>query len=412
MSVLGGHWSGTIAGSRVGTFELELEDRQGKLEGILRLLDNSSELPTQYDCAGAVEENRIDLSIAPRVFPQDMQLLPGRAKGNILPDGSIAGEWQTEDGGEGTFVGVKHTGLVPQAVLSGGGAGSTMAMRYERGNRLSSCAVDVDILRRIYRDLNAGSDEAARLELGRTPHSPEVTGAMPPVTVSEPARMRYLYSVTILATGADGEQILSLDPSLLDEGKLPTPLQSIKFAIGDLYEHLQRMPAPNRAVITLDFSRPALFDLSNVSNSPTPNGSTIMVGGYESMWVSGVYGKITTTLRQCRVKTGWLHSRYTYDILLFLIGLPACFSVATLLARNFVIDIAATIGIFLFAALASLLFFRVAFGAVRWLLPYAEFSHPPQPMHRQVRIAGSVLILGVVGSLAAAAIWGSVFRAR
>ena len=38
---------------------------------------------------------------------------------------------------------------------------------------------------------------------------------------------------------------------------------------------------------------------------PTPNASVISVYGSDSIWVSGVFEKLTSTLREGRVGTGW-----------------------------------------------------------------------------------------------------------
>jgi hypothetical protein len=217
--------------------------------------------------------------------------------------------------------------------------------------------------------------------------------------------MRELFKVSILVRGTNGEQIVSDDPALLRDGALPKPIQSVQFDIGGIYQLIQKQLAPNRATVTLDFSRPPLFDLTNASNAPTPNASLIHVIGTDSMWVSGLVDRITTTLRQGRVSTGWIHSRYAYDVALLFLGLPASLAVATIAARRLGNEFPSQLAMFLFFFMALVIIFRLAFSGVRWLLPYLEYSAPPQPMHRQVRVLLSIVILGVLSSLTAASIF-------
>ncbi len=53
------------------------------------------------------------------------------------------------------------------------------------------------------------------------------------------------------------------------------------------------------------------------------------------MWASGVYEKVTSTLLQGRLRTGWLHTGYTYNVLLVIIGLPGAIALATLIGNWF-----------------------------------------------------------------------------
>jgi hypothetical protein len=123
------------------------------------------------------------------------------------------------------------------------------------------------------------------------------------------------------------------------------------------------------------------------------------------MWVSGVYEKMAAILHHGQTKSGWIHSRYTYDALLFAIGLPAALAAASLASQTARTSLATQLAAFVFVALFSLAAFRLAFSAVKWLLPVVEFTGLPQPLHRQIRLALSTIVLGSVGSLGATLIW-------
>jgi hypothetical protein len=410
MNFISGTWTGTISGTNVGSFILELEEKDGQLSGNIRLTDFNLGLSI-FDCAGVIRDNNINLDITPRSFPEGSRIAPGKVVGAIQPDGSLTGHWSTELGTAGTFIAFKREIPSGQPIGVNTSASPAMAVSFEKQTRLKSCVIDIDILRRIYRELSTGSDEAARLEIAKqTQLSTAPAAANVPPQQLDFAKTRSLYNVTILAKGLNGEQIMSLDPAILDESHLPKPLVSIQFDIGNFYQYMRNMLAPNRATIRLDFTKPPLFDLSNPSLAPTPNDSIIMVAGNDSMWVSGVYEKMVTTLRHGRVRSAWLHSRYTYDALLLILGLPAALAAGSLIGNLVTGNTLKQFATFLFALFLSLSVFRIAFSAIRWLLPMVEFSGLPQPLHRQVRWVISTVILGAIGSLAAALVWFAITK--
>jgi hypothetical protein len=216
MNFLSGTWSGTISGTNVGTFTLELHDSAGQLTGLLSLTEPGAGLFV-YDCTGEVNETRVTLRVSPRVVPDEAQASEGTARASIQPDGSLAGDWEMNRGTSGTFFARKQVLAQPVAARGGSSATPAMAVSFEKSTRISSCVVDIDVLKRIYRELSTGSDEAARLELARQHQL-----AMAPASVGAPpqtpdyAQIRSHYSITILARGLNGEQIFSLDPGLLN----------------------------------------------------------------------------------------------------------------------------------------------------------------------------------------------------
>ena len=358
--------------------------------------------------AGSADNSGVQLNLTPSSFPEGADVGPVRAEGVIQEDGSLSGEWRSTVGTRGTFLAFKRDPLVSGESQA---AQPQVAISYTKRRGVIPCAVDSEVLRRIFRELSAGSDEAARLEIARQAQVGALTGAQPTsATAADLAQVRGAYSVMVTARGRTGEQKLALDSAILEEENLPKPLEVVEFNIGTWYQHSNNMQAPNRARVTLDFTKPPPFELSNPSLAPTPNNSGIEVVGNDSMWVSGVYEKLTSTLQQGRLRIGWLHGQYTYDVLLILIGLPGVAATATLFgrwlgARYFEGAILSQFAGFVLSFWIALYLFRFSFSLVRWLLPLVEFSPPVQPLHRQIRLAVSVVVLGLIGSLAATALW-------
>lgn len=397
MNDYSGRWVGRLNGTNSGNFVLTLEQSGSVLRGELRLSDAAYGLAV-FGVEGSTRGDTAEFALEPREAAEGVSLSPGTAKVAVQADGSLAGTWETVGQTFGGFVAVREAQPDGDDRPEAPTAAAATAIQYEKRTRVRSCVVDHDTLRRLFRDLMSGADEAARLDLARRQGQSGV----------ELAAVRSGYSVTIMARGEDGEQVITLDPKVLETGLLPKPLRSISLDIGPYYRLINNgSEAPNRASVSLDFSRPPLVDVSNPSGTPTPNDSSIAVNGNDSIWVAGVYQKLLSTLAQGRVRTGWLHSAHVYDVLLFAAGLPASLILAASTASRVQSGSPYVWAAFVFVALVALMAFRVGFSFVRWLLPYVEFTTLSQPLHRQIRIVLATITLGVLASLVAAALWGA-----
>jgi hypothetical protein len=406
---LGGRWVGRLQGTNSGTFVLTLDQNEAVLKGDLRLNDFTLGLAV-FDVTGAIEEHSVTFVLTPREAVSGVELREGSAKASLQADGTLTGTWGTHAGTFGTFVAVREGAPFPVEPITAPTGAAATAISYEKKTRVPSCVVDNDSLKRLYRDLSTGADEAARLDLARRQQLSDGQE-----TVHQPtslALVRALYSVTIIARGESGEQIVTLDAQMLSLDVLPKPLKSITLDVGFYYRlRTNGVDAQNRASVTLDFTKPPLVDLRNASGSPTPNESAIAVYGNDSIWVAGVFERIGSTLAQGRVRTGWLHSAYVYDGLFFAVGMPVGLATAAATASAMTVDGRSApyvIAVFLFVLYAALMAFRIGFSFVRWLLPYVEFSRLNEPVHRQIRLVIATLTLGILTSLAAAAIWAAL----
>jgi hypothetical protein len=399
-----GRWIGRIDGTNQGSFLFAVQQTDTKLSGELNLNDSKYGIAV-FDALGTIEADAITFLLTPRATSPGVEIKTATVRGIVEDDGTFRGQWETEGGTLGTFVAIQEDtsrqNLKATAVPSNPAVTATL---FEKSTRLPASVVDYDMLRRVYRDLKIGAEEASRLAIataqaspasGRPPHSPE--------------NIRLLNSVSIVARGTSGEQVVTIDPDVLNRELLPKPLLFITFEIG-LYHRLMLNggEAPNRVLVNFDFSKPAIFDLSNPSGSPTPNNSSIKVTGTDSIWVSGVYEKVLSTVREGKA-TSWLHLSHVYDVLFAVLGLPVALASAAVLsewiAGSLTGKTAYKIGVFAFALYAALMIFRLAFSFTRWLLPYIEFAPMPQPRYRRLRAIFATMILGILGSLGAAAIW-------
>jgi hypothetical protein len=210
--------------------------------------------------------------------------------------------------------------------------------------------------------------------------------------------------VTVVAVGVKGEQIVTHDESGLSDHNLPAALASIVLDSAWLMRQVLGGQDPvNRCFVLFDFGKPPLLDLSNPSDSPTPNASNFRVVAANSTWAAGVREVVETTLDANRLQRQWLHKPHTYDLLLFLGGIPlslwgtwrvnGAWVHGTSLEPN-------GLGVLLlvYVFLALLMAFRALFSVSRWLWPFVEFQRNGKKVEEGLRYAFWAVVLGVAAT--------------
>ncbi len=393
MADFGGRWIGRIEGTNSGNILVELTQQNRSLSGRVRLNDSRLGVSV-FEACGEAGEDQIALNLTPIEAMPGIVVPSAKMRAKMQSDGSIRGEWETDGGTAGIVIAVREQQIQQGLNTFDPQAAAATAFVFDKNARVPPCVVDYDTLRQLYREMSLGAAEALRMAL-----------ADPNNTVDEKV-LRLAHAVTIQAWADNGDQIITLDGNVLRQESLPRPLRVIRFELGLYYRIVLKGESPNRAFVTLDFAKPRPFDLSNPSGSPTPNNSAISVIGNGSIWVSGIYQKLLSTLEQGKTGVRWLHSAYVYDLLLLMLGLPfgltfaavVSYRVATILSLRPAVY---SVALFVFMITAALTTFRLAFSFARWLLPNVEFAPRRQPLERRIRTIFAVLILGVLGSLGA-----------
>jgi len=111
-----------------------VEEHQGELNGIVRLTDFGLGLFV-YDCIGKVPEKHVDFGIIPRTFPLRSQASQDKVSDTIQPDGSLMGEWSTEQGTSGTFLALKQDIPTEQTESANVSAAPAMVVAFEKQMR-------------------------------------------------------------------------------------------------------------------------------------------------------------------------------------------------------------------------------------------------------------------------------------
>lgn len=105
-----GRWAGNVFGTNTGRVLLDLEEKNGRLQGTIRINDSVTGL-AMYSCSGDTGDV-LDLEITPVSAQPGVEVAGGRVRGYLRPDGSVSGDWETVAGTAGTFQVFPHTALM------------------------------------------------------------------------------------------------------------------------------------------------------------------------------------------------------------------------------------------------------------------------------------------------------------
>lgn len=244
-----------------------------------------------------------------------------------------------------------------------------------RQARLPACVISVQDLRRLYSDLSEKAADALERHIASAP-KPEESSDEDWEALKN--RIRSIGRLTAIVIGANGEQSVDQSSIPLEDDQLPDRITSVTF---DSYSALQRENiAPlHRFRLNLDFTEPPTFGAYNPWNVPTPNGSNLEVTGADSTWVTGVYESALGFFRGRAKRRGWLHSALAFNLLNWLVGMPAALWIVfrfDQIAAPFFNSIDAVLrgAIYIYIVLVVLLLFRLIIGGFRWMLPIVELE--------------------------------------
>ena len=181
----------------------------------------------------------------------------------------------------------------------------------------------------------------------------------------------------------------------------PSDIQSIFFSTRTEYTKLSNGTDPIRYIeIYIDFDRPLAIDFINIPSHPTKNGSVYDVNGKGMTWVNGAYMRLETFFDTRKRKIEWVHRQGTYDLVLWIIGIPLIFwgiyGVSGILNMHLWQDFF-RIGVYVFQFFIFANIFKAIFNYARWVFPLVEYtgSKHPAKLHKIFLLA---IVVGVFAS--------------
>lgn len=209
------------------------------------------------------------------------------------------------------------------------------------------------------------------------------------------------FELKITISGKNGEELWGTIKEVFSSVNFPDEVKSLFVDSESTLRHVHNYIPNNSFKIFMDFNKPKIFDLSLLPSRSTPNESNIEVKGYDATWVNGVFSEIKKFINERSSTLSIVHAHSIYDILLWVLGLPASFWVCNKLSSQIESAFApdntfATSALYVYAFIATLFVFRVLFHYLRWVCPLVEYRSKGNKIlvHRAIL---AVLCLGWFG---------------
>jgi hypothetical protein len=182
--------------------------------------------------------------------------------------------------------------------------------------------------------------------------------------------------MVVTVYGSSGEWIATNADEALSSESLPDSITTVVYDSASLFRAQVKVEPYNSFTVVLDFSRTHILDLTNLAVSPDPNKSSVRVLGDNDTWVKAVYDDLKRFFDERARPVGWLYSQFSYDLLLWFVGLPASFAFVYRLEegirRRVEIPISMQAPFYLLLFILSLLVFRITFNYTKWVFPKIE----------------------------------------
>jgi hypothetical protein len=212
-------------------------------------------------------------------------------------------------------------------------------------------------------------------------------------------RIRKLMKVEYEFSASHGDHILGFGCPVVED--FPDRLSSFFISNSAFAKRVVNQSPLNHVNAYLSFSTPSLkLDLITLPSNPTENRSVINVVGKNENWVRATAEKLEEFFQKKKTLRPVIHGSGAYDLLLFglylpvIIGLLAKFDEQILLWINEKsIILNAIIAIYVF--FLALLFGRLLFQTIRWLLPPTEYFKSSRTTATVARFAIGALIVSI-----------------
>jgi hypothetical protein len=285
-------------------------------------------------------------------------------------------------------------------------AKTTVAKGITRQFAIRSCSLDIDDLGRLFRILQGKAAEAADEQVATLKQQEGQTDAQ--FSQAKDA-LRSLLDLVVRVQGSSGEWTAANTIDAVREESLPTPVANIQYDSSFLFRNKFNNTGPqNSFLVTLNFTRTEVLDLTNTAVAATSNQSTVGVSGANITWVNAVTQELRAFFDERSNNRGWLYSRYTYDLLVLFFGFPLSLNLVyhfdKVLRPILKLPDALFVALYVYLVLVALLGFRFLFNYAKWVFPKIEAPlkrHGAPGLHKTVlgAIALALLVHGFTSLL-------------
>ncbi len=235
------------------------------------------------------------------------------------------------------------------------------------------CRITAEDLRRLYKLLEKRAREASDYQTTKLTQQPGQT-------VDQFKQLKEyaasLLKLVVTVYGAGGEWMAASTDEPVSRESLPDSLATAVYDSAPLFRAQMKVEPLNSFTVVLDFSRTHILDLTNLAVSPDPNSSSVRIVGENDTWVKAVNDDLKGFFDERARPAAWLYSRFSYDLLLWFIGLPFSFALVYRLeewiTRRVQIPVSMQAPFYLLLFILSLVVFRVTFNYTKWVFPKIE----------------------------------------
>ena len=263
---------------------------------------------------------------------------------------------------------------------------------------IPACRLKRDGLKRLYQIVNEKQKEYRDKVVGQLSQLP---GETEPEFLARKQRVIDAFVTSVTITGSNDEVLTGNSEQIFDDINLPSRMKSVFYSTQSVPNAVLNHIPQDRIVIFLDFSQPPILNFSQMPTFSTPNESNFEITANGESWFSATKLKLTEFFDARQTQCGWLHRAGTYDILLFVVGLPlavwASIKIGVEFPRLNGVDILPRTLVYSYVFLAVLFLFRAFFSYSRWVFPKVEIEADVRTTPLQHRGIWGAILLAIIG---------------
>jgi len=268
-----------------------------------------------------------------------------------------------------------------------------------RSQRISSCVFSSDDFKKLYHLLSEKAEEAAQIVLQEWKEKEKTLSLEDRNFFKQ--RMPDALRLVAYVTGTKGERVIFTEKSEVSSETIPESIETIGIGSAFAYNVVFQADPSNKFDVRLDFTKPRLLDFSNPWSLPSESKNYIQVEGNNETWVNGVYQSIISFFQSMVKRRGWLHARHTYDLFLWLLGVPVILLTIFRLdgfVRQAMLPLSSVlvVAIYLYVFFMGLFLFRLLFNYARWLFPRYEYRTKEDTKPAKHRYVLGMFLLAIV----------------
>lgn len=237
---------------------------------------------------------------------------------------------------------------------------------------IPACSLGSEDLRRLHEVLRKRAGDVKAFQVGSLQRQP---GQSDEQFQAFKDQVSALLDLLVKVDSGTGDWVAGTGADVLSDKELPDFITSVTYDSAFLFRGQMKTEPQNSFIVFLDFSRTQILDLTNLALGPEQNKSMVRVAGVDSTWVKAVNDDLRNFFNLRKNLRGWIHSRFSYDAVLWLVGFPADVECVYRIDRALKLNqLPSSVSVLLYVLvfLLLLIVFRVLFNYTKWVFPKVE----------------------------------------